>query len=163
MNEHTDAHRRAARALDARWPTERHAAVGLAVAQRDLATALAGSPEKIADDEPGLSDPGAEYQAWLRRMVDSERRARDSAASSVAAGHHDDDRPDPQRLPVHVDLAAEFADSVARAHAAIAALSGPNRAAALAAREDVLRRWPTDDETAAAALAAQVDHPEREA
>ena len=53
---------------EARHPAERSAALMLAVAQRDLAIARASSPADVADD-PRVTDPVAEYAAWLDRMV----------------------------------------------------------------------------------------------
>jgi hypothetical protein len=130
----------------------------LAAAQRDLALARASSPAEIAD-EPGVEDPDVAYAAWIALLTDGERQLRDSAISAVEGWRQDDDAPNPVREPVDVEFAAEFVDSVARARAAIAAMTGPDPEMARAARHDLLVRWPADDKTAAAALAKRFpDH-----
>ncbi|MCW2900396.1 MAG: hypothetical protein JWO67_2661 [Streptosporangiaceae bacterium] len=151
--------RAALRALEeAQQPTERAAAMFLARAQRDLATARASSPAEIAD-QPDVTDPEKDYAAWVERMVESERRQRASALVSPAAGRRDDDSPNPARQLHDAELAAVYADAVARARAAIAAMTGPDPARATAAQADVLDRWMADDRADAAALVARFEQP----
>lgn len=133
---------------DARHPVERGAATMLAVLQRNLAIARASSPAAIAAEEPDNPDPEADYAAWVVRMQDGERQGREWALQSLAACLRDDDSPDPVRPLIDPAFAAEFVDAVRRARAAIAAMTGPDPAAAEAARHDVLVRWYADDEEA---------------
>lgn len=133
---------------DARRPAERNAALMLAAAQRDLATARATDPASLTG-EPGVADPQAAHAEWLALMTESEQRMRQTAAASVAAGRRrgvDVIR----RVPAH--LAAESAAAIGRARRAIAAMTGPDPDAAAAARHDVLRRWREDDFDAELAL-----------
>lgn len=134
---------------EARHPAERNAALMLAAAQRDLAIAQASSPEQIAEYDD-VTDPVPEYAAWLARMVEHEQWARLSAQRSVAAGV-EYDRTDDRTAS---ELGAVTAEAIRRARAAIGAMTGPDEAGAAAARADVLRHWPADDEAALAALPA---------
>ncbi|WP_300008271.1 hypothetical protein [Pseudonocardia sp.] len=131
---------------DARHPAERYAAIFLAIAQRDLGLARASSPEILAAEDPENPDPVAEYAAWVERMVESERFHRLAALRSVEACRRDDDSPDPGRALLDPADGPEFADSVRRARAAIAAMLGPDPVAARAAQHDVLVRWYADDD-----------------
>lgn len=140
----------AMRALkEAQWPTERNAALFLARVQRDLATARASCPAEIAH-EPGVTDPEADYAAWVALLEHGERCMRESALRSVAAGYRDDDSPDPARQLLRCEFAPVHADAVARARAAVAAMAGPDPVRAIAAQVDVLDRWPADDSADAA-------------
>lgn len=134
--------------IDARRPAERHAALMLAAAQRDLAIARATDPASHAG-EPGVTDPQAAHTAWLELMTESEARMREVAASSVASGHHADVA-GVRAVPDH--LAAESAAAIARARRAIAAMTGTDQEAAEAARQDVLHGWNADDLAAETAL-----------
>jgi len=134
---------------DAQWPTERMAALFLARVQRDLATARASCPAEIAH-EPGVTDPEADYLAWVALLEHGERCTRDSALRSVAAGYRDDDSPNPSRQLLRNEFAPVHVDAVARARAAVAAMAGPDPAKAVAAQIDVLDRWPIDDRADAA-------------
>lgn len=129
---------------EAQWPTERNAALFLARIQRDLAAARACCPADIAG-EPGVTDPEADYVAWVALLEHGERCTRESALRSVAAGYRDDDSPNPSRQLLRNAFAPVHADAVARARAAIAAMAGPDPARAIAAQADVLDRWPVDD------------------
>lgn len=151
----------AAELVAARRPVERMAALFLGAAQRDHLTALRSSPAAIAED-PEVTDPEAEYAAWVERMARWERQATASAAASVAAGARAAAKPRPDRWPIDPDNAAVAEAAVIRARAAIAAMTGPDPVAAQAAREDVLHRWPADDQVAAAALAARFPGPTQE-
>lgn len=139
---------------EARHPAERNAALTLAAAQRDLAIAQASSPEQIAEYDD-VTDPVPEYAAWLARMVEHERWARATAAQSVAAGRSAHIVADRGRC----ELPDVVAEAVDRARAAIAAMTGPDQAAATAARQEVLRRWSLDDEAALVALTADTAGP----
>lgn len=142
--------RDALRALkEAQWPTERMAALFLARVQRDLAAARASCPAEIAH-EPGVTDPEADYLAWVALLEHGERCHRESALRSVAAGYRDDDSSDPARPLLRSEFAPVHADAVARARAAVAAMAGPDPARAVAAQADVLDRWPVDDRVDAA-------------
>lgn len=138
----------------AQRPIERGAAVFLAVVQRDLATARATCPAEIAH-EAGVTDPEADYAAWVELLEHGERCQREWALRSVAAGHLDDDSPHPMRQLVRSEFASVHADAVARARAVIAAMTGPDPARAAAAHTDVLDRWPADDDVEAAAFVAR--------
>lgn len=138
----------------ARSPAQRSAALMLAVAQRDLGIARASSPAQVGEDSR-VADPVAEYAAWVARMVDSERWAREGAVRSVAAGRDWDLTHDRSAGP----LGAVTAAAIRRARAAIAVMTGPDEAAARAAREDALTGWYDDDRVALAALAA-AQHPD---
>ncbi|WP_300010567.1 hypothetical protein [Pseudonocardia sp.] len=141
---------------EAQWPTERFAALFLARVQRDLASARVSCPAEIAG-EPGVTDPEADYAAWVALMERAERCHRESGLRSVAAGYLDDDSPNPARRLVRSEFASVHADAVARARAAVAAMTGPDAARIAAAHTDVLDRWPADDEGDAAALAARLE------
>lgn len=131
---------------EARHPAERHAALMLAAAQRDLRIAQASSPAKIAD-YADVTDPEAEYAAWLARMVEHEQWAHESALRSVVAGYAFDRTDDRATRPLgEVTTAA-----IRRARAAIAMMTGPDQAAARAAGHDVLKAWSEDDRLALAA------------
>jgi hypothetical protein len=142
------AHAVAAEELNAdRWPIERAAAQELARAQRDLGNVSGSSPEPSACGvEDGVGDIGVDAGS-LEKVVASERWARDAALTTVAAARRFDDMQD-------CGASAECAAAVARARAAIAAMTGPDPAAAQAAREDVLNRWHDDDRAAEQALIA---------
>ena len=132
---------------EARHPAERSAALMLAVAQRDLAIARASSPADVADD-PRVTDPVAEYAAWLDRMVVFERWARAQVEASIVAGYEYD-----HARPRAVGPLAEVtASAIRRARAAIALMTGIDPVAAAAAREDVLHGWSEDDRLAEWAL-----------
>ncbi len=134
---------------EAQWPTERNAALFLARVQRDLASARASCPAEIAH-EPGVTDPEADYVAWVALLEHGERCHRESALRSVAAGYRDDDSPNPARPLLRNEFAPVHIDAVARARAAVAAMAGPDPAKAVAAQIDVLDRWPIDDRADAA-------------
>lgn|GEM_PF-3677728 len=151
MNEHTEEPTAAEERRLANHPVERNAALLLAAAQRDLALALASSPEAIAAEE-GLADPEAAYRGWVQMMTESERAAREWAAAAVVAGYEYDNRAGTTRRPRDPVLAALADASITRARVAIAAMTGLDTDAAAAAREDVLRRWAADERAARAAL-----------
>ena len=138
----------------ARNPIERRAAASLAQMQRNLSLAYATVPAEIADD-PGVDDPETAYVAWIELLTEGERQIRRSTVVAIEGWRKDDESPDPSRPPVDVEFADEFVDAVARARAAVAAMVGPDRRIARAAVHDVLDRWPADDRTAAAMLAAR--------
>ena len=127
-------------------PCERTAAVGLAAAQRDLGIALDSSPEVLAGYDD-VTDPEREYDAWVVRMTEAEELARRSAVASVGRNReYRAAHPAQERRLSFAEAQAQHT-AVKRAVAAIDAMvrGGP---AGLAAREDVLRRWPEDDVTA---------------
>ncbi|GAA3247668.1 hypothetical protein GCM10017691_57150 [Pseudonocardia petroleophila] len=131
---------------EAGYPAERSGATFLAVAQRNLCLARGYSPAALAAEDPWCPDPVAELAAWIGRMEEAERFQRVAARRCVEDARRHDAGPDPRWLSIDPTDAAEFADSVMRARGAIAAMLGPDPAAALAARYDVLVRWRADDE-----------------
>ena len=148
MSEYTSNRRITVMELrEARHPAERSAALMLAVAQRDLAIARASSPADVADD-PRVTDPVAEYAAWLERMVTFERWTRAQVEASILAGY-EYDRTRPRAVG---PLAEVTASAIRRARAAIALMTGIDPVAAAAAREDVLHGWSEDDRLAEWAL-----------
>ena len=156
MSEYTSSRRITVIELrEARHPAERSAALMLAVAQRDLAIARASSPAEVADD-PRVTDPVAEYAAWLDRMVTSERWIRAQAEASIVAGY-EFDRSRPRAVGPLADVTAS---AIRRARAAIALMTGIDRVAAAAARGDVLHGWSEDDRLAEWALGSDPDREE---
>jgi hypothetical protein len=130
----------------AQRPCERHAAMWLAVAQRDLGTALASGPDELAGYDD-VTDPAREYDAWVTRMTDAGQHARLSALSSVRDGRrYRAEHPEEERRLTFAEAHARHA-AIKRAVAAIDAMvrGGPVGAAA---REDVLHQWSEDDLTA---------------
>jgi hypothetical protein len=97
-----------------------------------------------------VTDPEADYLAWVALLEHGERCHRESALRSMAAGYRDDDSPNPSRQLLRNEFAPVHVDAVARARAAVAAMAGPDPARAVAAQIDVLDRWPIDDRADAA-------------
>lgn len=127
-------------------PCERTAAVGLAAAQRDLGIALESSPEVLAGYDD-VTDPEREYDAWVVRMTEAEELARRSAVSSVGSNRkYRAAHPEQERRLTFAEAHAQHS-AIKRAVVAIDAMVRGG-AAGLAAREDVLHRWPEDDVTA---------------
>lgn len=124
-------------------PCDRGAAVSLAVAQRDLAIALASSPEVLAGYEDTV-DPVREYDEWVARMTESEEHARRSAIVALRRNREYRARhPEEEQRRGFAEAQAHHV-AIKRAAAAIDAMlrGGPD---AVAAREDVLHRWPERD------------------
>ena len=140
----------------AQHPPDRGAALTLATAQRDLALCRASSAADLVR-EPGVVDPEAEYAAWLARMIEFERWARESARRSLKSNDEWDRTHDRTTSPLE-DVTA-FA--IRRARSAIALMLGDDETAGAAARADVLTGWRFDDELARKAAGFRTkDEPE---